>query len=184
MSFLARKGARLALAALAAASLALVVSACGEEETTHVFEGEPIELGDLRFNVQLTRFLNPNDLEDADYLDKQPVAPPGKSYLGVFMEAENEGDKTLTLPSALEMEVVDTTDESYDPIETESIFGFPFGAELLEGEKVPQADSASGNGPINGSIVIFLVDDAVSENRPLELDLLADGEKGTIELDL
>jgi hypothetical protein len=69
---------------LAAAALTLGVAACGAEEETEtledgtevsfVVEGEPIELGDLRVNVQLTRFLNPNDIEDAQYLEGLP--PP------------------------------------------------------------------------------------------------------------
>lgn len=182
-----RKGA-LALAAIAlAVSASLGMAACGEEEfaETHVVEGEPIELGDLRFNVQLTRFLNPNDPEDADYLEGQQVPPPrGTIYLGIFMEAENEGDDDAVLPSTLEMEVLDTTDAGYDPLETESVFGFPFGETLRPGEEVPLPDSAAASGPIQGSVVIFLVDQEVSENRPLELEILADGAKGTIELDI
>ena len=155
-----------------------------EEQTTQVKEGEPIELGELRINVQLTRFLNPNDQEDGEYLQGQPIPPPGKSYLGVFLEATNEGDDDVTLPGITDMQVVDTTDAHYDPIETDNIFGFPFGTTLGPDERVPALESAAGQGPINGSIVIFLVDQGVSENRPLELELLADGEKGTIELDL
>ena len=186
-SLFGRKGAALALAALAAAALAIAFSACAEENfaETHVVEGEPIELGDLRFNVQLTRFLNPSDAEDAEYLEGERVPPPtGKNYLGVFMEAKNEGDGAVTLPSALEMEVIDTTGATYSPVETGTVFGFPFGATLEPDQKVPDPNGASGQGPINGAVVIFLVDDAVNENRPLELELLADGAKGTIELDL
>jgi hypothetical protein len=187
MSLLGRKGASLALAALATTALALAVSACAEEEfaDTHVVEGEPIELGDLRFNVQLTRFLNPNDKEDGEYLQGEQVPPPlGKSYLGVFMEAKNEGDNDVTLPSAPEMEVIDTTGATYNPVETDNIFGFPFGATLTPDEKVPQPDSAAAQGPINGAIAIFIVDQSVNENRPLELEITADGVKGTVELDL
>lgn len=56
---------------LPAASIALVlvvslaIAACGEEETHEVVEGEPLELGELSYNVQLTRFLNPDDPEDS-----------------------------------------------------------------------------------------------------------------------
>ena len=48
------------------------VAACGAEEETElvdgeeihsVVEGEPLELGDLGFNVALTRFLNPEDTD-------------------------------------------------------------------------------------------------------------------------
>ncbi len=50
------------------------LSACGEEEESEVVEGEPIEVAGLEYNVQITRFLNPDDTEDAEYLVGQPPA--------------------------------------------------------------------------------------------------------------
>ena len=59
----------IALSLLAAILVAGALGACGsEEEETQVAEGEPLELGGLSYNVQLTRFLNPDDAEDAEYL--------------------------------------------------------------------------------------------------------------------
>lgn len=184
---LGRKGALL-LAAVVIAALAVVVGACGEEQKSHVVEGEPIELGELEFNVSLTRFLNPNDTEDAEYLEGEPDPSTGQVYLGVFMTVHNASDDDVTLPTAEQMEVVDTTSDqtgtTYHPTETETVFGFPFGETLGGGEDVPGGDSAAANGPINGAVIIFLVDQGVSENRPLELELSADGEDGSIELDI
>jgi hypothetical protein len=181
------------VAALAIASLAMGAAACGAEEETEegdgkqvtgVVEGEPIELGDLRFNVQLTRFLNPADIEDEEYLQGLPAAPLGEDYLAVFMEVENEGDDDLALPSAADMQVEDTTGATYEPVETTSIFALDLGATLPAGEELPAPDTAASSGPIQGSIVLFLVNENVSENRPLELTILADGEEGTVELDI
>ncbi len=178
---------------LAIASLALGVVACGaDEETgeidgkevTRVVEGEPIELGDLRFNVQLTRFFNPNDVEDAEYLRGLPPPPLGKDYLAVFMQVKNEGDDDLRLPSAAEMEVEDTIGAKYTPIETNSVFALALGDPIPARGEVPSAETAAANGPTQGAFVLFLVDEDVSENRPLELTILADGEEGIIELDL
>ena len=93
-----------AMRRLAAATIALVLAlslalaACGEEETHEVFEGEPLELGELGYNVQLTRFLNPDDVEDAEYLVGQPPPETGKDYLGVFMVVENH-DKDEAHPA-------------------------------------------------------------------------------------
>jgi hypothetical protein len=154
-------------AAMAVAALALGLAACGEEQETEVVEGEPIELGDLHFNVQLTRFLNPDDREDAEYVEDLAPPPPDTSYLGVFMEVENEGDDPIRLPSEEQMEVKDTTGEVYHPIETETVFGFDFGEELEAGDSIPLEDTAAASGPNQGQVVIFLVDDVVSENRPL-----------------
>lgn len=182
MNRFGRKG--LIAAALAVAAVAVGAAGCGEEDHHEVVEGEPIELGDLRLNVQLTRFLNPADRQDSEYLEGLPEPDPGTSYLGVFIEVENEGDDPVTLPTAEEMEVKDTTEEVYEPIETETVFGFSFGEELEPGDRVPLEDTAAAEGPIQGQVIIFLVDDDVAENRPLELELEADGEQGIIELDI
>ena len=48
------------------------VAGCGGEEELHeAEEGVPIGVGDLEFNVQFTRFLNPTDAEDSEYLPGQ-----------------------------------------------------------------------------------------------------------------
>lgn len=178
-------GRKTALLALMVLALALGASACSsDEESGHVVEGEPIELGDLRFNVQLTRFLNANDREDREYLEGEPTAPLGEAYLGVFMEVENEGDESVTLPEANQMKIVDTTGVEYEPVEAESVFGFPFGEVLGAGGEVPLPDTASASGPIQGSIVLFLLQQSSAQNRPLELEITADGESGVVELDI
>jgi hypothetical protein len=175
------------------AALSAGVAACGteeEHETSNgkellfVVEGEPLELGDLHINVQLTRFLNPNDTEDSEYLEGLPEPPSGQDYLAVFMEIENEGDEDLRLPAATEIEVEDTTGKVFEPIETESVFALDLGGPIGAGGEAPAPDTAASSGPVQGSIVLFLVDRGVSENRPLELKILADGEEGLIELDI
>jgi hypothetical protein len=189
MNRFARTGA--IAATLAVAALGVGVAGCGQDHESEVVEGEPIELGDLHLNVQLTRFLNVSDREDSEYLQGLPPPPAGKAYLGVFIEAENEGDEDVRLPTIEQMEIIDTTEQEYDPVETDSVFAFDFGAILPPGEEIPLPDTAAASGPIQGQVAIFLVDQGVSENRPLELHLSADdveggggGADGIIELDI
>lgn len=170
--------------ALALGALALGLAACGEEHPSEVVEGEPIELGALSLNVQLTRFLNPADREDSEYLEGLPPPPLDHSYLGVFIEAENDGDDDAALPRAEQMRLLDTTEQPYAPIESDSVFAFDFGQLLAPGESIPLPDTAAAAGPIQGQVVLFLVDQVVSENRPLKLELSADGAYGEIELDI
>lgn len=181
------------LALLAAVVLSVGVAACGAGEETElvdgeevraVVEGEPLELGDLLFNVTLTRFLNPEDTEDAQYLAGLPVETPGKDYLAVFVAVENEGDDDIRLPGASEVRVEDTTGEEYRPLEVDPLFGFELNGLIPAGDEVPTPDSAAASGPAQGAILLFVVDQDVSANRPLELILLADGEEGLIELDI
>lgn len=178
-----RKGALV----LALAALGLVAATgCGEEETTHVVEGEPLELGELAINVQLTRLLNPDDREDKEYLQGQQVPPPiGQDYLAVFLEVKNESDEEQRLPAADELHVVDTTGATFTPLPSNTVFALDLGSTLGPDEDLPLKDTAAQSGPTQGLIVLFLVDDDVGENRPLELEFLEGDEvEGTIELDI
>jgi hypothetical protein len=124
---------------LAALALAGVAAGCGEEEETEVAEGEPIELADLSYNVGLTRFLNPDDNEDAEYLVGQPPAESGFYYLGVFLTIDNETDEDLA--SAEEYVVRDTLENEYEPIESESPFALEIGAVVPAEGALPLPDT-------------------------------------------
>ena len=57
------------LAALLLGLVAMTMSACGySSDSKDVAEGEVVELGDLKYQVVFSRFLNPNDNEDSAYL--------------------------------------------------------------------------------------------------------------------
>jgi hypothetical protein len=179
-----RSGRRRVLLFALAAALAIGAVACGEEHESTVVEGEPLELGELRFNVQLTRFLNADDTEDSEYLEGQPDPPAGQDYLAVFMDIENEGEETVRLPGYEQVEVEDTTGTHATPVETDSLFALHLGEEIAAGAEVPEEDSAASSGPVQGAFLLFLVPTGVTENRPLELKIDAHGEEGVIELDL
>ncbi|HEY3192120.1 MAG TPA: hypothetical protein VGJ61_04990 [Solirubrobacterales bacterium] len=181
-----RPGHKGALALVFVVSLALVgVAGCGNDLGKEADEGVPIELGDLKFNVQETRFLNPSQPDDKDYLQGQTLpTPAGKSYLGVFLTIHNEGDSPVRLPTNSQISVVDTTGAAYQSIPSSTAFAAPLGSELAGGADIPAPDTAAANGPTQGAIVLFLVDQGVSENRPLELEIEHQGETGTITLDI
>jgi hypothetical protein len=178
-----------AMRRLSAATIALVLAlsfalaACGEEETDEVVEGEPLELGELSYNVQLTRFLNPDDPEDAEYLVGQPPPEPGKDYLGVFMVVENEDDDEAH-ESAGEFTVHDTQDVRYEPLESESPYALDIGAVVPEEGQLPLLDTTAQTGPNQGSLLIFDIDETASENRPLKLLIEGEDASGEVTLDL
>lgn len=172
----------IALILLAGATL-LAVAACGAEEELEVKEGEPVELEGLRYNVRLSRFLNPNDREDAAYLVGRPRAPAGKDYLGVFIRIENDSESSVTPPAGIS--VRDTSDNEYEPVASASLYALDFDTAIEAGADVPAPDSPAASGPVNGAMVLFLVDRSVSENRPLRLEIPAPGgESGSVELDI
>lgn len=173
--------ALLCLLAVVAAPLAL--GACGdEEEETEVVEGEPLELGELSYNVLITRFLNPDDVEDAAYLVGQPTPEPGTEYLGVFMTIKNHSEDEL--PSASEYRIHDTLENQYEPIESESQYALDIGA-IVPGETtLPLPDSPPATGPNQASMLLFNVDDEVSDNRPLRMQIGSDAGSGESILDI
>jgi hypothetical protein len=171
------------LAALALALAAFALSACGwSEESKNVVEGQPVELGELKYNVIFSRFLNPNDNEDAAYLVGQPEAPPGSSYFAVFLEVQNESEEPQTLADSFT--ITDSGHQTFDAIPSESLYALPFGGEVESQEQVPVLDSTPEQGPIEGSVVIFELPASASENRPLTLSIPGPDGPAEVTLDL
>ena len=172
-------------ALLALLALTAGVSACGySSDSKHTNEGEPLELGELEYNVTFSRYLNANDSEDAAYLEGQKEAPKGESYFGVFFEVQNESDEPQFLPSTLT--ITDVDDKEYEVLDSESIFALPFDGEVEAEEQIPRLDTAAQLGPIEGSLAVFLLPEEASENRPLTLHIPGgEGEDGAeVTLDL
>jgi len=172
------------LAALALAILALAVSACGyESNETEVKEGEPVELGGLQYNVIFSRYLNPNDTEDSAYLVGQEPPTPESTYFGVFFEVQNETEEPQPLPDRFTIE--DSDHQAFESLASESLYAFPLGGEAEAQEQIPVLDSPPEQGPIEGSVVLFLLPDDASQNRPLVLEIPSpDGATGEVTLDL
>jgi hypothetical protein len=181
-----RRGHKGVLALTLALTLTLVGAAgCGYSPGKEGEEGTPIELGSVEFNVQLTRFLNPNDHEDKAYLAGQKVPPaPSNAYLAVFMTMKNHASTSTTVPSTGQMTVTDTTGAGYQAIQSTTPYAAPLGTTLPAHGEIPVPDSPAASGPTQGSVVLFLVPQAITENRPLELEIDHQGETGTITLDI
>lgn len=172
------------LVMLLLAALVVAVSGCGYENTeTDVVEGEPVELGDIHYNVIFSRYLNPNDTEDSAYLVGQAPPEPETAYFGVFFEVQNKNEEAKPLPDKFTIE--DSDHQVFESLDSESLYAFPFGGEVESQEQVPVDDSPPAQGPIEGSVVLFLLPDDASQNRPLILEIHSpDGETGEVTLDL
>ena len=172
----------LILAALLAIAVALLAG-CGEEEDKlDIVEGEPVELGELEFNVLFSRYLNPYDVEDSAFLVGQPPPASDASYFGVFVQVANHGEESLAIPS--EFVIVDSFDEEFPSIESESLYALPLGGDIPSGDQVPAEDSTAETGPIEGSMILFEISQETAENRPLKLVIEGDDGPAEVELDL
>lgn len=164
--------------------LALGVSACGSsDDSNNVAEGEAVHLGDLEINVVFSRYLNPNDTEDSAYLVGQEEPPEGSTYFGVFLQVQNESNESQGLPSTVT--ITDADHQHYDVLPSESLYAFPFGTDVESQEQIPVLDSTPQQGPIEGSMALFLLPSEASDNRPLTLHIPgANGEVAAVQLDL
>ena len=85
----------LMLVALAAVAL----GACGNKEKVTLHgdtEGIYIDVGGLKYQVQISRVLNPTDREDSGYMIDLPAdqqLAKDENWFAVFMRVENDSDK-------------------------------------------------------------------------------------------
>ena len=104
-------------------------------------------------------------------------------YLGVFLLITNDSDDE-EFAIADEFAVTDASGRIYEPLESESPYALEPGATIAADGAIPVADTTAAAGPIQGAMLLFLVDDDVSEERPLELEIDAPEGTGIVELDI
>ena len=171
------------LFALAVLGLGVVASGCGSSESEHVDEGQVLKLGELKYTVTFSRYLNINDSEDVAYLEGKEEPAKEKTYFGVWFEVQNKTEQIQQLVT--EMTITDAEHKEYKALESESDLAFPLGGTVESQEQIPVLDSPAQQGPIQGSIVIFELPDEVSGSRPLTLHLESpEGDRGEVQLDL
>src|SRR5919197_4136905 len=100
---------------------AFAVAGCSKAETGQVTsadtEGIYLDLGGMKYQVQMSRYLNPSDVEDRSYLlglPKNAGTTGSETWFGIWMRVQNETDKPL--PAASDYEIVDTQDNVYRPV--------------------------------------------------------------------
>jgi hypothetical protein len=171
------------LAALALFVMGLTLSACGySSDSKDVVEGEVVKLGELKYQVIFSRFLNLNDNEDSAYLVGQSPPKKGSTYFGVFLEVQNKSEESQKLAS--DFTISDADDQEFKAIPSESLYAFPFGGEVESQEPIPAPDSTPQQGPIEGSLVLFELPASASENRPLTLSIAGPEGPAKVTLDL
>jgi len=179
---------------LVLALVSLVAVGCGRGEgvkTTAETEGLYLDINGLKYQVQLSRYMNANDVEDSEYLAGLPAgtAQPGadETWFGVWVRVENtSGDETR--PSATRWEIHDTQDNVYRPIPINPEDN-PFIYEPVDVPPktvIPLPSTAAGQGPVQGSLLLFKLKTDSLQNRPLELRFSNGGssQEGTYDLDV
>jgi hypothetical protein len=182
------------LVVLAAAVLALAGAGCGNQEenrTTAETEGIYLDINGLKYQLQMSRYLNGRDIEDSEYLIGLPegTEPPAgdETWFGVWVRVENDSDDARR--SATSWEIHDTQENIYRPIPIDTAinpFVFKPGT-MIPGDTIwPLSNSAAGQGPIQGSLLLFKLKTDSLQNRPLELKFNNGGGSttGTYDIDV
>jgi hypothetical protein len=185
--------------ALLATAAALALSACGNADTkvtTGTYAGESgaaapyLDVGPLIYQIQLSRQLNPADVEDAGYL--QGLSPaeralaPGQEWFGVFVQVYNE--HSAEFPAASTMTITDTQGNAYTPIPPAPTSSYAFRGGLVPAKgQLPIPDSTASFGPTQGALLLYKLHLASLDNRPLKIKIanpLDPAETASAELDV
>jgi hypothetical protein len=181
---------RLALIALLAAGLA--VAGCGDKSSeVHEAstEGISVDVGPLVYQVQLSRYLNPNDVEDQFYLRGLPAGTrldPGKDavWFAIFMRVKNDSPGTLTPTS--DFTITDTQNDTFSPVQIDQKVN-PFiytPVPIPHAGVLPEPESPAATGPIQGAMILFSIKSDALPNRPLVLHIGTGSEAAEVDLDL
>jgi len=169
--------------------VALGIAGCGDKHAYNheaETEGEYVDVGNLVYQVQMSRFLNPGDREDREYLQGLPAGTPpltaDETWFGVWMRVKNYTNDSIQ--PAEDITIVDSDENRFEPIPLENVFAYnpgPLGADQV----FPLPDTAAASGPIQGSLILYRLKDESISNRPLVLHIEKPGAEGSeISLDL
>lgn len=182
---------RTLLTALLASGALMVVGGCGNKQATRTLgetEGVYVSVSDLVYQVQISRILNPADVEDQTYLSgvAPEVTPPApdETWFAVFMRVSNPSSEVLEPTS--QFSIVDTQENEFEPLPVDNPFAYR--PEMLRGGAIyPDTNSIAGEGVIQGSMLLFKVKISSLQNRPLELKIeseLTPPSEAVVDLDV
>jgi hypothetical protein len=164
------------------------LAACGDDgvQKTTASEGTYVTVGSVQYQVQISRQLNPTNVEDKDYLSGIPAAQatlnPDQVWFGIFIRAKNK--TKIPLDTAKQFKLVDTVGNEYTPVEAQNIVDYK-PTVLGPGDVFPHSNEISSYGPTQGKLVLFKVTNRTLDNRPLEMSIVSpDGDKGSIQIDV
>jgi hypothetical protein len=171
------------LAILALLAL-LALGGCGDSHThvsTGTYAGESgknapyLNVGPLIYEVQLSRELNPANIEDAAYLKGLTPAEshlaPGQEWFAVFLQVYNH--TSAPLPAATSVTVTDTQNNVYTPLVPNATNEFAYRGGLVPAKgELPLPESVASSGATGGAVLLYKIQVVSLDNRPLELKIV------------
>jgi hypothetical protein len=177
-----------------ALSLALGTAACGKQQhpsdATAENNGFYVDAGQITYQLQISRELNQYSTEDSQYLTGLPRGTsklkPDELWYGIFLWAKNQSSQNEV--TASRFDIVDTQGNRYYPVTLNPVANqYAWTAQSLRPLGIePGPDTTANFGPTQGGLVLFRLNTSVYSNRPLALEIYAQGapHPSTISLDL
>ena len=130
-----------------------------------------MQLGDLLYNVQITRILNPRDRRGQGLPGGPARRRPGTSSTsGCSWRSQNEAGTRLQRGARPDFEVVDTAGHRIRAgAEPEPVRARRSAAGWTPNDRAARARDDCGQRPIQGAMVLFLVDRPALEELPAHL---------------
>jgi hypothetical protein len=177
-----------------ATAVVVLAAGCGGgtgQVTSAETEGLYLDINGLKYQIEMSRYINPADVEDSEYLVGLPEGTEepaeDETWFGVWVRVENTSEDE-TRPAASRWEIHDTQENIYRPIPVDAdVNPFVYQAVDVPPKTVlPLATSAAGQGPVQGSLLLFKLKVDSLQNRPLELKFSngGSGDEGTYDLDV
>lgn len=192
---------RLLVVLLSLASVVLL-SACGANEqpaqrnesfqsvNAQVAETEAVylDIEEVKYQVQISRQLNPAAKEDRDYLSGLSPADrrlsKDEEWFAVFMRAENAVEEPK--PNAVDFVIRDTQENVYRPVRLgpDNVWAYR-GATIGGREIYPHPNDPAGERTPQAALLLFKVRRFSLDNRPLELTITGrEGQQAIVNLDV
>ena len=173
--------------------LALALGSCGDKPAT-IANGESeasyVTLGDLQYQVQISRQLNAAEVGDRDYLVGLPAGDrtlkPKEVWFGVWIRVTNNSG--VAHRSANTFKIVDTRGREYAPLGMARVNRFVYRpAPVQDQSRLPIPGSAADGTPTSGALLVYRLPAEALDFRPLELvfsDSTRPKVESTIRLDV
>ena len=183
--------ARFALLCLASVA-AVATAGCGNKEeftTVGHTEGIYVTVDDLKYQIQISRILDPASPEDQAYLRGLPETEElaeDEVWYAIFLRAENDKDEPHEM--ATEFAIHDTEGTEFSPVEPDeeqNVFVYA-PEELQPGTLSPELNSPASDNTIRGGLLLFKIPAGALGNRPLEFEIESPsgGQSAIIDIDV
>jgi hypothetical protein len=189
-------------AVLLSLAFALPLAACGDAEQpaqrNESFqsvnaqmaetEGIYLDVDGMKYQVQISRQLNPGLIDDRPYFEGISAddrrLSKDEEWFGVWMRVENHEHEALQ--NAVDFEIKDTQENVYRPLQFGPGNVFAYRGTTVQSEEIyPHPNSPAGERQPYGALLLFKLRRFSIDNRPLELTVTGrQGQRAIVNLDV